>query len=58
MASIGLKCFFSPAGKKRKEQHDVNQAGMGLNPAYPGAYGGAPPVRIMFLFHEKSLVSI
>ncbi|XP_050364358.1 U1 small nuclear ribonucleoprotein A isoform X1 [Argentina anserina] len=33
-------------GKKRKEQQDANQAGMGLNPAYPGAYGGAPPVQL------------
>lgn len=31
-------------GKKRKEQHDANQAGMGLNPAYAGAYGATPPL--------------
>ncbi|PQQ03117.1 U1 small nuclear ribonucleoprotein A [Prunus yedoensis var. nudiflora] len=31
-------------GKKRKEQHDASQAGMGLNPAYAGAYGAAPPL--------------
>ncbi|XP_015868537.1 U1 small nuclear ribonucleoprotein A [Ziziphus jujuba] len=31
-------------GKKRKEQHDPNQAGMGLNPAYAGAYGSTPPL--------------
>ncbi|KAI4301425.1 hypothetical protein L6164_034704 [Bauhinia variegata] len=31
-------------GKKRKDQHDANQAGMGLNPAYAGAYGAAPPI--------------
>ncbi|KAH9730505.1 U1 small nuclear ribonucleoprotein A [Citrus sinensis] len=31
-------------GKKRKDQHDANQAGMGLNPAYAGAYGATPPV--------------
>ncbi|VVA25245.1 PREDICTED: U1 small nuclear ribonucleo [Prunus dulcis] len=31
-------------GKKRKEQHDVSQAGMGVNPAYAGAYGAAPPL--------------
>ncbi|KAF5462478.1 hypothetical protein F2P56_018486 [Juglans regia] len=29
-------------GKKKKEQHDANQAGMGLNPAYAGAYGATP----------------
>ncbi|KAG6581273.1 U1 small nuclear ribonucleoprotein A-like [Cucurbita pepo subsp. pepo] len=26
-------------GRKKKEQHDTNQAGMGLNPAFSGAYG-------------------
>ncbi|CAB4291842.1 unnamed protein product [Prunus armeniaca] len=31
-------------GKKRKEQHDASQAGMGVNPAYAGAYGAAPPL--------------
>ncbi|XP_057964898.1 U1 small nuclear ribonucleoprotein A [Malania oleifera] len=31
-------------GKKRKDQHDANQAGMGLNPAYAGAYGSTPPL--------------
>ncbi|KAJ7972977.1 U1 small nuclear ribonucleoprotein A-like [Quillaja saponaria] len=31
-------------GKKRKDQHDANQAGMGLNPPYGGAYGTAPPL--------------
>ncbi|KAL9430699.1 hypothetical protein AB3S75_025988 [Citrus x aurantiifolia] len=31
-------------GKKRKDQHDANQAGMGLNPAYAGAYGATPPL--------------
>lgn len=35
------------AGKKRKEQHDANQAGMGLNPAYAGAYGATPPVSVL-----------
>ncbi|KAH9786502.1 U1 small nuclear ribonucleoprotein A [Citrus sinensis] len=30
--------------KKRKDQHDANQAGMGLNPAYAGAYGATPPL--------------
>ncbi|XP_057439265.1 U1 small nuclear ribonucleoprotein A [Lotus japonicus] len=28
--------------KKRKDQNDANLAGMGLNPAYPGAYGATP----------------
>lgn len=32
------------AGKKRKDQHDANLAGMGLNPSYPGAYGATPAV--------------
>ncbi|CAN1171087.1 U1 small nuclear ribonucleoprotein A [Linum perenne] len=31
-------------GKKKKEQHDPNQMAAGLNPAYPGAYGAAPPL--------------
>lgn len=31
-------------GKKRKEQHDASQAGMGVNPGYAGAYGAAPPL--------------
>ena len=38
------------AGKKRKDQHDVNQAGMGVNPAYAGAYGATPPVSIFYHF--------
>lgn len=31
-------------GKKRKEQIDPNQAAAGMNPAYAGAYGAAPPL--------------
>ncbi|KAK4282514.1 hypothetical protein QN277_013879 [Acacia crassicarpa] len=31
-------------GKKRKDQHDANQVGMGINPAYGGAYGATPPI--------------
>ncbi|KAL3827814.1 hypothetical protein ACJIZ3_016616 [Penstemon smallii] len=31
-------------GRKKKEQHDANQASIGLNPAYAGAYGAAPPL--------------
>ncbi|XP_028771155.1 U1 small nuclear ribonucleoprotein A [Neltuma alba] len=31
-------------GKKRKDQHDANQAGMGINPAYGGTYGATPPI--------------
>ncbi|CAL1366325.1 unnamed protein product [Linum trigynum] len=30
--------------KNKKEQHDPNQMAMGLNPAYPGGYGAAPPL--------------
>ncbi|KAK2418733.1 hypothetical protein P8452_62866 [Trifolium repens] len=29
-------------GKKRKDQNDANLAGMGINPAYSGAYGATP----------------
>ncbi|KAL6217215.1 hypothetical protein ACLB2K_010432 [Fragaria x ananassa] len=44
-------------GRKRKEQQDANQAGMGLNPAYPGAYGGAPPLsQIPYPGGVKSMV--
>lgn len=32
-------------GKKKKDQQDANVAAAGLNPAYAGAYGAAPPVR-------------
>lgn len=32
-------------GKKKKDQQDANLAAAGLNPAYAGAYGAAPPVR-------------
>ncbi|CAN0923339.1 U1 small nuclear ribonucleoprotein A [Linum grandiflorum] len=31
-------------GKKKKEQHDPNHMAVGLNPAYPGGYGTAPPL--------------
>nr|XP_043621239.1 U1 small nuclear ribonucleoprotein A [Erigeron canadensis] len=31
-------------GKKRKGQHDANQAAIGVNPAYAGAYGAPPPL--------------
>lgn len=31
-------------GRKKKEQHDGNQAAAGLNPGYAGAYGSAPPL--------------
>ncbi|KAL3531483.1 hypothetical protein ACH5RR_010805 [Cinchona calisaya] len=34
-------------GRKKKEQHDANQAGMGLNPAYAGPYGATPPIPYM-----------
>lgn len=40
-----LACLrFSNTGRKKKEQHDANQAAGGLNPGYGGAYGAAPPV--------------
>ncbi|XP_041018201.1 U1 small nuclear ribonucleoprotein A-like [Juglans microcarpa x Juglans regia] len=31
-------------GRKKKEQHDANQPGIGLNPAYAGAYGATPSI--------------
>ncbi|KAL3517427.1 hypothetical protein ACH5RR_020016 [Cinchona calisaya] len=31
-------------GRKKKDQHDANQGGMGLNPAYAGPYGATPPL--------------
>ncbi|KAJ0052871.1 hypothetical protein Pint_00955 [Pistacia integerrima] len=44
-------------GKKRKEQHDATQAGMGLNPAYAGAYGATPPLsQIPYPGGAKSVV--
>ncbi|KAF5744131.1 U1 small nuclear ribonucleoprotein A isoform X2 [Tripterygium wilfordii] len=43
-------------GKKKKEQHD-NQAGVGVNPAYAGAYGGMPPLsQIPYPGGAKSMV--
>ncbi|KAK4559029.1 hypothetical protein RGQ29_008318 [Quercus rubra] len=43
-------------GKKKKEQHDA-QAALGLNPAYAGAYGAAPPLsQIPYPGGVKSLV--
>lgn len=49
------------AGKKRKDQHDANLAGMGVNPAYAGAYGSAPAVSffaliVYFLVNDKDLL--
>lgn len=44
-------------GKKRKDQIDANQAAMGLNPAYAGAYGAAPPLsQIHYAGGVKSVV--
>lgn len=42
-SSLVCLCF-SNTGRKKKEQHDGNQAAAGLNPGYAGAYGSAPPV--------------
>ncbi|KAJ8510459.1 hypothetical protein OPV22_000893 [Ensete ventricosum] len=33
--------------KKREQHHDANQAGLGLNSAYSGAYGAVPPLAQM-----------
>lgn len=43
--------FTNVAGKKKKEHHDANQAGIGLAPAYAGAYGATPPVSMFPAFH-------
>ncbi|KAK3194124.1 hypothetical protein Dsin_025434 [Dipteronia sinensis] len=44
-------------GKKRKDQHDANQAAMGMNPAYAGAYGTTPPLsQIPFPGGAKSVI--
>ncbi|KAK1561021.1 hypothetical protein Q3G72_033538 [Acer saccharum] len=44
-------------GKKRKDQHDANQAAMGMNPAYAGAYGTTPPLsQIPFPGGAKSAI--
>nr|XP_023920365.1 U1 small nuclear ribonucleoprotein A-like [Quercus suber] len=53
---VQFTCFLIVAGKKKKEQHDA-QAGLGLNPAYAGAYGSAPPLsQIPYPGGVKSLV--
>ena len=38
------------AGKKKKDQHDTNQVGVGLTPAYGGTYGTTPPVSMFSAF--------
>lgn len=44
-------------GRKRKDQQDANQAGMGLNPGYAGAYGAAPHLsQIPYMGGAKSAV--
>ncbi|OIW07356.1 hypothetical protein TanjilG_10191 [Lupinus angustifolius] len=44
-------------GKKRKDQHDANLAGMGINPAYAGAYGATPALsQIPYPGGAKSMV--
>ncbi|KAG6787105.1 hypothetical protein NC652_007165 [Populus alba x Populus x berolinensis] len=44
-------------GKKKKDQHDTNQVGLGLTPAYGGAYGTTPPLsQIPYLGGVKSMV--
>lgn len=44
-------------GKKKKEQHDANQAGMGVNSAYPGSYGATPPLsQIPYMAGVKAAV--
>ncbi|XP_071718893.1 U1 small nuclear ribonucleoprotein A-like [Rutidosis leptorrhynchoides] len=42
-------------GKKRKGQHDSNQAAVGVNPSYAGAYGATPPLsQIPYMGGPKS----
>ncbi|XP_065860453.1 U1 small nuclear ribonucleoprotein A [Euphorbia lathyris] len=44
-------------GKKKKEQHDANQLGTGMAPAYAGAYGSTPPLsQIPYPGGAKSMV--
>ncbi|WJX85090.1 hypothetical protein P8452_67594 [Trifolium repens] len=44
-------------GKKRKDQNDANLAGMGVNPAYSGAYGATPALsQIPYPGGAKSMV--
>lgn len=52
MIFIFLPCAI---GRKRKEQHDANQAAMGLNPAYTGAYGATPQVSMSCTIHFVKL---
>ncbi|KAI3744836.1 hypothetical protein L1987_57929 [Smallanthus sonchifolius] len=43
------------AGGKRKSHHDANQAAIGVNPAYAGAYGATPPLsQIPYMGGAKS----
>lgn len=42
-------------GRKRKEQHDANQAAMGVNPAYAGAYGATPPLSQIPYFSKPAV---
>ncbi|XP_011009436.1 PREDICTED: U1 small nuclear ribonucleoprotein A-like [Populus euphratica] len=49
--------IFQMAGKKKKDQHDTNQVGVGMTPAYGGAYGTTPPLsQIPYLGGVKSMV--
>lgn len=41
-------------GKKRKGQHDANQAAVGVNPSYAGAYGAPPPVSLFHLINLET----
>ncbi|XAR61351.1 hypothetical protein NMG60_11035031 [Bertholletia excelsa] len=43
-------------GRKRKELHDANQVGMGLNPAYAGAYSATPLSQIPYMGGGKPVV--
>jgi len=36
-------------GKKKKDQHDTNQVGVGLTPAYGSTYATTPPVSMFLL---------
>lgn len=56
MVKLPIQLFFL-AGKKRKDQNDANLAGMGINPAYSGAYGTTPAVSfsaVVVSFSQRS----
>ncbi|KAI3693531.1 hypothetical protein L1987_76475 [Smallanthus sonchifolius] len=46
---------FAISGRQRKSHHDANQAAVGVNPSYAGAYGATPPLsQIPYMGGAKS----